>query len=64
VARPANATAIFSASADVSAYEVFDITATTIPRSRNIISDVTFRPRRNSPSWPAACVGSPASVTV
>ena len=31
--------------------------------SRNIINDTTLWPC-NSPSWPAACVGSPASVTV
>ncbi len=45
----ANASAIFTASADVSAYAVFDITATTIPRSGKIINVMTVPPS-DSPS--------------
>jgi hypothetical protein len=49
LARPAKASAIFSAIENVSAYEMFDVTATTIPRSRNVISDATIPPS-DSPS--------------
>jgi len=59
----ANASAIFSASVDVSACEMFDITTTTSPDSRNVINDTTIPPR-DSPSWPTTLAGAPASVTV
>ena len=47
---------MFSARDDVSAYEMFDVTATTIPRSRNVRNDTTMPPI-NFPSW-AATTGS------
>lgn len=40
----ATAAAIFNASDGVSAYEIFEVTATTIPRSRNVINDTTIPP--------------------
>src|SRR5687767_12662524 len=60
---PANASATFMASDAVSAYEMFDVTATTIPRPRSAASDATFPPC-NSPSQPTMCAGSPANVAV
>jgi putative intracellular protease/amidase len=59
----ANACATLNASDAVPAYEMFDVTATTIPRSRNVINDATIPPR-DAPSWPTTRVGSPASVAV
>ena len=59
----ANASAIFNASAGVSAYEMFDVTATTIPWSGNVMRDATVPPN-DSPSWPTTRVCSPANGTV
>ena len=47
----------------VSANEMFDITATTIPRSGNVKNDVEA-PSMVRLAWPANRVGSPASSTV
>ena len=60
--RSANACAMFDARENVSAYEMFDVTATTIPCSGTVMSDATIPPSA-SPSWPTVRVGSPASLT-
>jgi hypothetical protein len=46
----ANASAIRTASDTVSAYEMFVVTATAIPRSGKVMSDAMFPPIDNVPS--------------
>lgn len=54
----ANACAILSAIDLVSANEVFDVTATTIPRSGHVMNDVE-PPSKVRLAWLASRVGSP-----
>ena len=54
---------MFNAIDLVSANDMFDVTATTIPRSGNVMNDVEL-PSMVRLAWPAIRVGSPASGTV
>ena len=56
----ANASATFSASPGLSACEMLDITATTVPASRSIINDPPFCPANRPPGQPPARVRRPA----